>query len=372
MMIYLIAVLSFVDRGLMIGGGWNDGQEADIYATGFSQYAKYVLRGNFTSTAASAYMTGGTVNLNLSGIPSGATVVAAYLFWTGQTNVLDEFANISFAGNPITGTVVAYDCSDCWGTNYNSLYACNVTPYIRGNGSYAVSGFQSLGNAVPGVNGFTLLVVYCDPNPTIVRTVSIWTGDIDLQGCGPVDTFWVQTGFQATNPIGDAKAALTVSETQDNIQNFARFNGNFVAYFDGTNPGNHYGHWEGNPSAWMSGGDVSATWYVERACGDGCDCIAPVISVISVTSTENETYNCVLEVEEGQPVLPGRPRIARLVPGEKPGTFADIALYDPTGRTDGYARITFPSSGEAFLPAEKGIWFLVSKGFGPVGKAIIR
>ena len=371
-MIYLIAVLSFVDRGLMIGGGWNDGQEADIYATGFSQYAKYVLRGNFTSTAASAYMTGGTVNLNLSGIPSGATVVAAYLFWTGQTNVLDEFANISFAGNPITGTVVAYDCSDCWGTNYNSLYACNVTPYIRGNGSYAVSGFQSLGNAVPGVNGFTLLVVYCDPNPTTVRTVSIWTGDIDLEGCGPVDTFWVQTGFRATNPIGDAKAALTVSETQDNIQNFARFNGNFVAYFDGTNPGNHYGHWEGNPSAWMSGGDVSATWYVERACGNGCDCIAPVISVISVTSTENETYNCVLEVEEGQPVLPGRPRIARLVPGGKPGTFADIALYDPSGRTDGYLRITFPSSGETFLPAEKGIWFLVSKGFGPVGKAIIR
>jgi hypothetical protein len=48
MMIYLVAVLSFVDKGLMIGGGWNDGQEADIYATGFSQYAKYVLRGNFT------------------------------------------------------------------------------------------------------------------------------------------------------------------------------------------------------------------------------------------------------------------------------------------------------------------------------------
>ncbi len=376
-MIYLFAVLSFTDMGLRTGSYAEPCKDAGIYATPFTQYARYVLKGNFTSTAATAYLMNGTTTLNLTGLPGGATVVVAYLFWTGQTNTLDQFANIIFAGNPVTGTVIGYDCSDCWGTSYNSLYACNVTPYITGNGSYVVSGFQSLGNSVPGVNGFTLLVLYCDANPTTIRTVSIWTGDIDLEDCGPTDTFWVQTGFQATNPIGDARAALTISECQDGIQNFATFNGNFIAYFDGTNPGNHYGHWEGNPAAWMSGGATQVTWYVERACGNGCDCIAPVVSVISVTSTETETYNCILDVEEGQSSLPSKPRIAGVVPGGiillgTPGSSVRVALYDATGRTEGYLMLSFPRSGEAFLPARTGIWLLVSEGFGSLGKAVIR
>lgn len=207
MVLYFIVVLSFADARVSSGLSWEDGHDAGPCATGFSQYARYVLRGNFTSTAASAYLGDGTVTLNLTTFPPGANMVVAYLFWTGQTNVLNQFANVKFAGNPVTGTVIAYDCSDCRGTNYNSLYACNVTAYITGNGSYLVNGFQSLGNYVPGVNGFTLVVVYCDENPTTIRTVSIWTGDIDLQDCGPPDTFWIQTGFQATHPIVDARAA---------------------------------------------------------------------------------------------------------------------------------------------------------------------
>ena len=378
-MIYLIAVLSFVGLGLRTGPGWNEGHDADVYATGFTQYARYVLRGNFTSTAATAYLMNGTVTLNLTTFPPGADMVVAYLFWTGQTNTLDQFANVNFAGNPITGTVIAYDCSDCWGTSYNSLYACNVTPYITGNGSYVVNGFQSLGNYVPGVNGFTLLVVYCDENPTTMRTVSIWTGDIDLQDCGPPDTFWVQTGFQATNPIVDARAALTISECQDGYNSYANFNGNFVAYFNGTNPGNHYGHWEGNPGAWMSGGDASATWYVMRyAEGDSfpADCIAPVVSVISVTSTDAETYDCVLELEESQPVFPGKPRITGVVPGGiillgTPGSSARVALYDATGRAAGSILVKFSPGGEGFLPAGRGLWFVLADGFGPIGKAVV-
>ncbi|MEO0249915.1 MAG: DUF3344 domain-containing protein [candidate division WOR-3 bacterium] len=378
-MIHLFALMSFVDMGTEKGPFAEKGCDAGAYATPFTQYARYVLKGNFTSTAATAYLTNGTSTLNLNSLPVGATVVAAYLFWTGQTNVLNQFANISFAGNPITGTVIAYDCSDCWGTSYNSLYACNVTAYITGNGSYVVSGFQSLGNSVPGVNGFTLIVVYCDANPATIRTVSIWTGDIDLQGCGPDDTSWVQSGFQATNPITDARAALTISECQDGYNSYARFNGNFVAYFNGTNPGNHYGHWEGNCAAWMTGGATQATWYVMRyAEGDSfpADCIAPVVSVISVTSTENETYNCVLEMEEGRPALPGKPQIVSIVPGGiilsgTPGSSAGITLYDPTGRSEGYSTIIFSRSGEGFIPAQTGVWFLVAERFGPIGKAVV-
>ncbi|MGC8894951.1 MAG: hypothetical protein ACP5QG_08925 [candidate division WOR-3 bacterium] len=259
-MIHLLALLSFTDMGLRTGSSWNDFQDAEAYATPFTQYARYVLKGNFTST---------------------------------------------------------------------------------------------------------------------IRTISIWTGDIDLHGCGPESTTWIQTGFQATNPIGDAKAALTISECQDGYNSYANFNGNFVAYFNGTNPGNHYGHWEGNPAAWMAGGATQATWYVWRYTdGSVADCIAPVISVISVTSTENETYNCVLEAEEGQSVLPGKPKIIRVVPGGImlsgiPGSSVNLALYDPTGRSEGYTRIDFSRSGESFVPARTGIWFLVTEGFGPVGKAVV-
>ncbi|MEO0158787.1 MAG: DUF3344 domain-containing protein [candidate division WOR-3 bacterium] len=346
-----------------------EGPDAGVYATDFTQYAKHVLKGNFTSTAATAYMSGGSVTMNLSTIPAGAHVAAAYLFWAGQTNALDEFANINFAGNPITGAVIGYDCSDCWNTAYASLYACDVTGYVTGNGSYVINGFNSLGDHIPGVDGFTLVVVYTDPTPTVMRVVSIWTGYIDLEGCGPSDTFWVQSGFQATNPIGDAKAALTINDPQDGMKNFANFNGNFVAYFDGTNPGNHWGHWEGDVSAWMSGGDNSATWYVERACPSGCDCIAPVMSVISVTTTESGTNESPAEKNQ-------KPVIAGVVPGGirllgAPGATVRVNLYDVIGRTAYSDNISLSEEGIGFIPSGRGIWFVIAEGYGVVGKAMV-
>ncbi len=372
-MICLFALMSFVDMGTETCPYGERGCDAGTYATPFTQYARYVLKGNFTSTAATAYLMNGTSTLNLTGLPGGASIIAAYLFWTGQTNTLNEFANISFAGNPVTGTVIAYDCSDCWGTSYNSLYVCNVTAYVTGNGSYVASGFQSLGNSVPGVNGFTLLVVYLDPTPTVTRVVSIWTGDIDLQGCGPDDTSWVQTGLQASNPVIDAKAALTVSECQDNLRSYANFNGNFVANFDGTNPGNHYGHWEGNCAAWMSGGATQAIWYVMRGTSTDSltmDCVAPVVSVISVTTDDPAG------TEEGPAIVDQRPFVAGVVSGGIrlvgfPGNTIRLSLYDATGRSAYTGTLRFSEDGTVLLPATQGVWFIAADGYGPIGKAVV-
>ncbi|MEO0145306.1 MAG: hypothetical protein ABIM19_00530 [candidate division WOR-3 bacterium] len=50
-MVYLFALIPLTDTGMKTGLGWNDHKEADVRATPFAQYARYVLKGNFTLPA---------------------------------------------------------------------------------------------------------------------------------------------------------------------------------------------------------------------------------------------------------------------------------------------------------------------------------
>jgi len=367
-------IVSFCAGGVSFGGGCGCKEKA----TPFSEFAKVTLLGNFTVAGASAFGRGGTVELELSDIPSTGWPVEAYLFWAAQADALDEFADITLITPSqetvqISGQVWGWDCSDCWATNYNVLWWADVTQWVSENGTYTLTGFASLGNAVPGVNGFTLVVIYCDTaQDNAKRTVSIWAGDIDLEGCGPPSTSWTQTGFKASRPLRDAKASLTISEVQDGFPNYATFNDNFIQYFYGISPWEHYQVWVGNVTAWMSGGDTSATWYVERGEAKAWDCIAPVLSIISVTTNEEETFSCALGVKESASCGSVRFKGVRggaLVFG-RPGSKLSVEVYEPSGRLVRQVDVQLGSDGKGFVSLERGVWLLRAGRFS--GKALVR
>lgn len=143
---------------------------ADTPITLFKSYAGYV---NFTGTqgtlryasnnydACTVYR---SVSMTLSGIPSGATVLAAYLYWAGSGTTPDY--TITFDDKSYTAPTNRQYSSTTVGYNFFAG-AVDVTERIkaRGNATYTATGL-SVDNgytfcSVQGVlGGFQLLVIY--------------------------------------------------------------------------------------------------------------------------------------------------------------------------------------------------------------------
>jgi len=272
---------------------------------------------------------------NITGIPAGATVVKALLFWGCECNSASDLANITFAGNPITGTVVASTSTLCWGTTYYNNYVADVTLYVSGNGTYTVQVPSAL-STTPGADGATLYVIYCDPAET-TRTITVYAG---AEFVNSASATWTQGGFTATTSP-QARASITVGDPQDGLYNPGYFNGNYIGSFDGSVPGNHYGYWEADVSSWVPSSATSVSWELRSS---GSDCISPNVSVLAITSTDPETFDCSTGYDE--PVLideAGRV-IAR----------GHFYVYDASGR------LVYSGEGSYTLP--KGIFFILSEG----------
>ncbi len=297
------------------------------------EYYREVLTGDFVSSAVS-FWTGTTQNFTVSGIPGGANVIKALLFWGCECNNPSDLANITFNGSPITGTVIANTSTLCWGTSSYYVYAADVTSFVSGNGTYTISVPQAL-PTTPGADGATLYVVYCD-GTLPKRTISVYAM---AQYLNTSSFSWNQTGFTATT-TPSAKASLTVGDPQDGIPNDGYFNGNFIGYFDGTVPGNHYGFWEGDVSTWVPPSATSISWTLYAQCSGPCDCISPNVSVFSVTSVDSSTIiTCSLGYDDGLNVSEN----GRI------GDFGEV-IYDINGRKVEWNQIT------------RGVYFIISNG----------
>ena len=170
-----------------------------------TQVYREVLRGNFVGGATSFWDNVTTRDITISGIPAGATVVKALLFWGCECNSYFDLADINFNGTPITGTVVGSTASLCWGTNYYLNYMADVTSLVLGNGTYSITVPSAL-PTTPGADGATLYVVYCSPSASEpIRTISIYAGAELIYP--PSSLSRTQTGFTATSsPINKDKA----------------------------------------------------------------------------------------------------------------------------------------------------------------------
>jgi hypothetical protein len=151
--------------------------------------------------------TGG--NITISGIPAGATIQNAYLYW----GMLDDgedasLANLTFNSTPILGTRIGHGPDTCWGRTDSFSYRADVTPLVIGNGTYSLSGVATGGLIL--AEGGALVVIY-NSGGTSFRTVMLSDGNVVLPAVSTGQALF--SGFTATVPVS-AKTTFMVGDGQ--------------------------------------------------------------------------------------------------------------------------------------------------------------
>jgi MSHA biogenesis protein MshQ len=226
--------------------------------TPISLFKSFAGNVNFTGTEAtirssgtnycSVYANTTQVSKTLSTVPTGATVVAAYLYWAGSGATVDP--NVIMDGKALTAQRT-YTGSFLNGTlNYYFSGVVDVTAEVKaksanGNGTYKFSGLTVDTSAnycnVQGVlGGFALMVVYSLPSETF-RVLNIYEGFESVRNSTKTLSL---SNFKIPNPIGTATGRvghITWEGDQNlNLQGEdLTFNG--VEQFDANNPvGNQF------------------------------------------------------------------------------------------------------------------------------------
>jgi hypothetical protein len=88
----------------------------------------------------------GSGTINIAGIPAGAYIARAYLYWA-NINPTDPGGAMQIDGNATASQLDGTDLSPCWpapGSTWNIFaYSANVTPFVTGNGVYTLSGYPT-------------------------------------------------------------------------------------------------------------------------------------------------------------------------------------------------------------------------------------
>lgn len=153
----------------------------------------------------------GTANIALSGIPSGAEVVRAYLYWAtlGSANT---YTNPTLEAQSVNGELIGTSADTCWGVQHNFVYRADVTDIVTGDGLYTIAG---LPGSLPNGNdsqGASLVVVYSDASEPF-RDVVINDGAVTLDLTNNVYTDTL-TGFVPDSPVTDADVTYLIGDGQ--------------------------------------------------------------------------------------------------------------------------------------------------------------
>ena len=113
----------------------------------------------------------GSGNVTVGGIPAGAVVQKAFLYWN-ILNETDPLGAIAVNQTRFAGTMIGRDESPCWPTPWSWAYRADVTSRVKGNGVYTISGYPTgsttgrdpwVGDparAAPMMEGASLIVFY--------------------------------------------------------------------------------------------------------------------------------------------------------------------------------------------------------------------
>ena len=177
------------------------------------------------------------------GLPAGAGVTNAYLYWAGTLTApgTDMSVTLEREGGGLNETI---DSIKCYQSNNNS-YQCvsDVTTVVQeaGPGAFRVSGV----NVAPlaGVNSenqfgaWWMAVFYTDPNGTL-RNLALFDGLDPVSNGVPQDT--MLTGFLVPNNGYTAKLGLIAFEGDNSITGDQFFFGEGAALTNGQNPANNF------------------------------------------------------------------------------------------------------------------------------------
>jgi hypothetical protein len=166
--------------------------------------------------------------IEIRGIPTGARVHSAYLFWSvlGGSSEPDSFRDGRLNGVRIKGERVGKGDDPCWDaatTGY--AYRAKVTSHVKGNGNYALSRFASgvtssadpftTAQVRPLAEGASLVVIYSKASyPRTRVTISNGYG---LVSTATGLTTTMPFGFAATNPVGQVQTTFIGADGQKNF-----------------------------------------------------------------------------------------------------------------------------------------------------------
>ena len=170
-----------------------------------------VVNGDFVAAGVGLRGTG-TGMINVSGIPAGATVQSAFLYWVtiGTSNT---FTNPTLDGMPVNGALIGSGGDTCWGASGNFGYRADVSSMVSGNGTYTIAGLPNSGPGVDDSQGASLVVVYSDPTAP-ARAILINDGIVTLDSNGDVYTDTL-TGFVPDSPLTGAHVTYLMGDGQN-------------------------------------------------------------------------------------------------------------------------------------------------------------
>ena len=170
-----------------------------------------VLRNNNNNNPCSLVATGTAVSASLSGIPSGATILSAQLYWAGSGTTPDY--SVTLNGNTVeapvkSATTITRRYVATSYANYTTYTyfsgAADVTAIVKnkGNGTYTFNDLK-VDNGRPWctvqgvVGGFALVVIYSHPDEPF-RMLNLYEGFKDFQN----SSLKIDLGdFKVPNPL---------------------------------------------------------------------------------------------------------------------------------------------------------------------------
>lgn len=151
-------------------------------SSNLGMFRSFVVAGGY-AVAGVGVRGSGTGIINMTGVPSGAHVVAAYLYWetlgNGQSGI--------FNGYSVLGVSLGTVSSPCWSIPLITVYRSDVTGLLSttGNGAYRVQ-FPHSGNIdiAPSTEGASLLIVYQGVGLPLT-SISVYDGAYTLRTENP-------------------------------------------------------------------------------------------------------------------------------------------------------------------------------------------
>jgi hypothetical protein len=228
----------------------------------------------------------GTGDIVVSGIPDGASVSKAFLYWA-TIGTLNTFTSPTLDGQPVSGKLVGSSGDTCWNANGNFVYRAEVTSLVGGNGTYTIAGLPASGVLVDDSQGAALVVVYSAAGAAR-RTILINDGaaTLDLDTHNYTDTIH---GFVPDDPLTSAQVTYIVGDGQSWLDGDITFNGSVLdtSAFAGSD-GDYWDTLRYDVTSLTPMSPSTTTLDDHYAPLDETDCLLWVATVFSVTSIELE------------------------------------------------------------------------------------
>ncbi len=278
-----------------------------------SLFKTYDLKGGYVAKGIGMRNRGyGTITIK--GVPKGAKVKAAYLYWgVIAKKKTASLAKGVFNGHAITGTNIGSSGNPCWGSGWpgaHYAYRASVTSFIKGgiNGKYTLKGFASgrtdgidpwkapLKFPFPLMDGASLVIVFEKGDYPLTK-IFIYNGSATTTG----GLLGISVGpFVATDPVGPVYTTFIGADGQsdyDEPGSTCRSVTVPKADWDGTDP--QAGKKYSNGNLWdtdTATGSVGTTQifrpgdtYVTITTQGSPDCLVWVAQVFSISAGDIDT-----------------------------------------------------------------------------------